>query len=529
MSALTELPSEILYEICSLAQIKRSGQADSKILMLNSTLLNVCQTCHKLSNIAQDILYQSIAMKGKHRGSTQQLWYLARTILTRPDLGRKVKRLSLPIRPHESTEVAIGEVKMFLDPQNLFSTPYPSPVQQVWAYELCHALLSHLPNLETFHTISIGLDLRIFKDHIPSQFFGQLRVHHFQAVPGIDQEGRLYKHLRSLEIEQDEIIELPIRPALKELGSIFSLSTVESLTIRKRQIMHFPGVHTLRPPMTSSLSTLQLFECSVDLASMNHFCNVIQGLRHFAFVTLDPLVIYRGTLHGQPRLDRSPHVRQPTPMQVLDALSYHSSTLESLKLDFCEWFHPGCEALWEYDGTDPMQRYASFRRFHKLTSLDIEYERMCVPTELPESLIALVLTHRPNQPCLSEQPLHYPRLEKRYTKLVHDGICPWLRFVKVGRFLPFRYVDGRALDWRKVHPSQWDAFTSDSIPFTDSSYDWNLDDNQTDVEMDQWHDPWWRQEFTVWWPLNLRTDIVEFLRQETARWVAAAQLRVSSD
>lgn len=207
-------------------------------------------------------------------------------------------------------------------------------------------------------------------------------------------------------------------------------------------------------------------------------------------------------------------------MQFLTALGTWADTLEYLELNLYDWFQPGFEALWGHDETDPRQRYPSFKHFRKLEILNIEYERVCPPAKLPESLLGLTLSHKPNKPCLIDDPLHYPRIQQSYQQLIQEKICPRLRCVQVGRFYPFRYVGARVFDWRRISKKKWQEFVSLDIDFSDPGYMFEEEQLGTppgERIQETWWDPWWKVWRTESWPKELKDDLIECLFREVTR------------
>lgn len=483
----------------------------------NKTLLNLCRTCHTLKDVAQAVLYQHISIRWDGKGSVLPLWALTRTIIERPDLASKVQKLTLPSSPQESTELRISQEPLLSDLQKSTFTECQNDIQKIWAFEAVHFMLCHLPNITELQYTFLGMDLSPSIINPPSEILGRIRDAHIQLTSQTTSHDGRHQRLTAFELSHDKIVSLPLDHIVRELASIFSLSALKSLKFRRRQMIHLPDALLLHSMMTRGLTNLELRDCAIDLASLRYFCTTACCLKHFAFVTLDPLSIYSGTLLGRSQLDQFPQVRQPTPVETLEALRCLSTSIETLELDFYEWFHVGCEALWEHDGTDPAQRYDSFASFERLTTLTIEYDRICPPKQLPRSLVALTLTHKSNKRHIVDDPLHYPRIEKSFAKLIADSVCPLLRFVKIGRFLPFRYIDGKVLDWRFINKRVWDRFSCDSVDFTFSDDEYHWVDEFTGrpnsaFQLDKWHDDWWNMDVTVAWPKELSLAILKCLR-----------------
>ncbi|KAF2845755.1 hypothetical protein T440DRAFT_558682 [Plenodomus tracheiphilus IPT5] len=502
MAVLVDLPNEIIHQIYVLAQsteFSESGRVGYNAKVCHSTLMALCRTSRGLKDIAEDILYQTLEVPWDGKGSLIPLWLLTRTLMSRADLAQKTKKLTVPITPQAAIKLGTPEDQVLKDITDIFPTRVQRMSQKLWAYEVVHTLLCHLPNVETLYFAVIALNVHIFEGHVPPDILGQMRqarVHSVsqslqaseaQPKAGASSHYALHSKLKAIHICHENMIQLPLQLDLKELGSIFQLSTLQSLTASRRQMVFLPGIPLLRPETTMNLTVVTLLDCSIDAASVSHVCNAATRLQHFTLIIADPLTIHRGTLLGHPQLDQVPHVRQPTPQQTMNALNCRADT-----------------------------------HFTKLMKLNVEFDRICAPTELPKSLVSLTLTRMSPTPYLMEEPLYYPQLAKRYEKLIEDRICPSLSYVKLGRFVPFRYDAGRVLDWRHITANRWNDFISDRVYFTDHRYEWRdrYDGGSTkNFELDIWRDDWWSMEFTAWWPKELKMDILAFVHQEAQAWV----------
>ncbi|CAO2658425.1 Nn.00g061480.m01.CDS01 [Neocucurbitaria sp. VM-36] len=524
MSALTSLPNELLHYICvytQFNQIATSTEHGQPVELDNKSLLQLCRSCRALRDVAQDILYRTVSPRLDKGGSLLPLWRLSETILARPSLAGKVKSLSLQLNPQASIKLSAVEAKLFSKVHPSLSTPRLSheAAQKIWAYEIVHALVSNLPSVENLHITIVGYDARACQGQVSAKVLDRLRALSHVAADGwpVFQPPA---SLKSLEIAHQKVQAYTTLMLIGEIELASLLSSLESVCLRRRQTVSTPRVTLPLQSSLTNITNLELRECCINLPSLTYHCGIACGLKRFTYVTLDPLTIHRGLLLGRPELDPGPLVRQPTPSEMLEVLYCQRNTLEYLQLDFYDWYQSGHEALWDHDAIDPKQRYPSFRHFKKLQVLDIEHDRIGPPQELPESLVALTLTHRPNQPCLFDDPLHYPRIERSYKKLILENVCPKLRYVKVGRFYPFRYVGDRLFEWRFISERKWMEFVSCAIDFNDPSYEFEVE-GRCKVERDKIQDFWWDQWWQTWlsesWPKGLKEDLIRCLYAEAAR------------
>lgn len=513
MSPLLCLPTELLHGIYAFLV----SSVDNK----NSRefLLALCLSCRVLRNVAQNILYQSVNINFDDNGSIQPLWRFTEIISSQPRLANAVKVLSIQLNPKASLDLAVLDPNPASTAQQPDTTLLHDKIQRIWAYELLDVLLAQLPNVQTLHIVIHIFESNISCAQTSIQVLKHIQTLHSTAISKpLNSQTRTY--LRHVEITHRKVqSQIKLKHCRESELSVFVLSWLESVCIRRRQVFSYPGGSLFPPDIASKLTNLELRECCINVRGLSDFLAHARSLKRFALVTIDPLSLHRGLLLGHSQSDSAPLIRQPTPMQILEALSPRKDTLENLEIDVYEWFQAGFEALWGHDQTDRNQRYFSFRHFKYLKVLNIEYERACLPSELPESLLALTLTHRPNKPCIMDDPLCYPRIEQSYRKLILENICPRLQYVKVGRFYPFRYTGSSYFDWRYISKKRWEAFVSCGITFDDPFHESAVQKAEAGVSeriQDIWWDVWWNEWLSASWPKDLKEDILKCLLRETS-------------
>ncbi|OAL47057.1 hypothetical protein IQ07DRAFT_646677 [Pyrenochaeta sp. DS3sAY3a] len=528
MASLISLPNELLHTICYYTQFEGLPKAASNDLLcatVNKTLLQLCRSCRVLNDVAQNILYNSILGKRDVHGSLLPLWRLTETILTRPSLAEKVKTLSIQLNPQASIDLEAREVKSATNVSLLLSsTLVERTPTTLWAYELLHILCLHLPHLATLRITLVDFDPKTSEDETSAELLSRIQDFRNPKAPH-NLTVQRHSNLKFFEVTYEKIQSYnPTIHAGEYQFTVYIAPSLETVNITRRQHIRLSSMssapaQTPTPPIAPNLTSIELREYCIDHAILAAVLKTTTHLTRFVYTTLDPLTLHRGSLLGRPQLDGSNLVRPPTPTQLLTALSCRAATLLELEVDVYDWFQPGHDALWEHDGTDPRQRYASFAHFARLQVLNIEHERLCAPRELPASLVALTLTHRPNKPCLMDDPLHFPRCEQRFRMLITQGVCPGLRYVRMGRFYPFRFKGERLYDWMSISEDKWEAFVSDAVEFSDPVQEgrWVAGGEAVRKTQDTWWDVWWGSWLSEAWPEGLEEELIQCLFREVAR------------
>ncbi|ORX91629.1 hypothetical protein BCR34DRAFT_594995 [Clohesyomyces aquaticus] len=101
MARLFDLPNELLIKVAEFS---------------NGNLLNLSLVCGKLPGIAQEILHRPVLVGNVYKESSprspHRLFFLVRTLLSRPNLACRVRTLSIVLANGQVREYVSGDVEV---------------------------------------------------------------------------------------------------------------------------------------------------------------------------------------------------------------------------------------------------------------------------------------------------------------------------------------------------------------------------------------------------------------------------------
>ena len=171
---LTALPNELLLKIAGYLRVdlpsmeteeRFDGRERVTFVADAADLVNLSKTCIRLQPLAQEALLHTIVLGGFD--GLDSIECLVRLLLSRPDLGKAVRRLRIGLPPNDTLSVQnkvwfsmpLGQLCNDLAmqiPGIIDQTPYDPTIKKFWktqlrisyARPLCGVLLSLVQNLE---------------------------------------------------------------------------------------------------------------------------------------------------------------------------------------------------------------------------------------------------------------------------------------------------------------------------------------------------------------------------------------------
>lgn len=410
---IEELPDELLLKIAFFLQDKIGNHHTDDLLAL-------CKVSRALARTAQEVLFQNCYIGGTY--SPKRLGLFLRTILDRPDLARKIRKLEIPITKHYAwTRLhpsCVNRDGTTTDMVALLSScvrdlklPAYDYMEHTWLRQLKHRakdshiavvtlILVRVPKLRNLHLI-LGEYLEMpplfvqLCSMYPSLMLGALediRITHGRDILSLRQGGmppllRL-PSLRSVRMEDTSeltvhawdinnrhmeipAITIPAITSLTLRGSVYQSfygQVLRCFTALRSFTCHFGsdfGIENVIPALWNQQNTLETFRIST-----NSYCRNRRPIGPFTiFTRLKTLRIAQGLLLG---------VEDAPPPLLIDILP---RSLERLELD-TTWIRESHTRLVE--AIPGLASQLGQIYFHKvsLANLDVLIKCDCIPLEM---------------------------------------------------------------------------------------------------------------------------------------------------
>ncbi|KAF2266667.1 hypothetical protein CC78DRAFT_577979 [Lojkania enalia] len=374
MPRLLDIPAELLDNIVS--NFKYSSSTDT------APLISLCRTCRRLRNVAQPILHTLVKIhipRDSERGYISKLqgslWCFTSTILSRPDLARKVKALSIPTDPEMSAMFLMSREKEFLE--HFFPTNCPGipkgGLREISLDDLAWIILSRLENLEEVHFNMIKL---------PPPRALIRRIATAREMKG-DNEDPLLASLKKLFIESQNF---PFNIA--DFDAILLQSQLQAIHLKiciASRAISFGKALCLAPKVIH-ITELVLEDCYMRNGCLRGVLKACSRLKVLKYSAPKVRLIFLGI-----DLRRAYSF---TPKQLVKALEDYNDSLEELVALFEDRCLPNKITDYTVSGLEDGDHwvYPSLHKLKQLTSLKVEYSRLLGPAILPNSLEKLHLT-----------------------------------------------------------------------------------------------------------------------------------------
>ncbi|KAF9880425.1 hypothetical protein CkaCkLH20_02379 [Colletotrichum karsti] len=366
-STAPTLPSELIVEICSyFYRDKTEIDYAQDWLRTQRQLFAVCLASKAFYELVQPYLYRQVNVSLHNLTGTRYL-SLLRTLISRPDLGERVRDLKLDVCiPYVSPgEIDRANMATFLDITRQWSwnKSVRSSVGSNWTNDpqrtqeaLVDLLLAHLPKLNIVH-LSIGR--YSYGSGIPTQHL---------AGPSYLFAKSMAKRVTSLHVYHSDLTRFSLNPGYTYTPHISNFLEYFSTDLAKIVTRRCDRLLDRDVFCFGSLQDVSLYDVSLDDSSMGLLMDACHGLHRFAYTSWSSATV--------------------TPNACLRALEQHSSTLVDIYLRLT---YPELKVV-------TSGGYESFHMFTKLEKLkvfprDFEGANNKAINNLPKSLKHFTLSY----------------------------------------------------------------------------------------------------------------------------------------
>ncbi|KAF2110906.1 hypothetical protein BDV96DRAFT_583121 [Lophiotrema nucula] len=382
MPQFPDLPSELLLQIFEDVEPER--------------LIQYCYVSRRIRDVAQPCLYEWIIFNGSQYLLLERLWSFTRTMLGRPDLAPRVKRMTIDL----SGTAGVLQLDERLEDLQLFHTALPgldpsSKSTTVGYAQLLAVLSVRLPALEYLKLHieksfpeDLSYLLQQARDISPSAIFPALKV---LMLKGYDGYFSLSDALPLLVLPTLRTVVASM--FLASYGPDFPSTSLDNLTV----------IHA---------TSVELLNCSIEERNFQNLIKACRNLKVLKYASAQFSAFQINHHHG-------PMHRLLTPHRFVQALSPRSDTLVRLSLTY---YPP--------DGTtnnSSATELATLKQFHQLKFISIQIDLWAaLRDKLPANLVAVELT-------VSSQRYDVERDFFRHLFMAKDLWMPGIKIISLQR------------------------------------------------------------------------------------------------